>query len=79
MVIICTYVYLKCSECSELLQVLRVVAPRRCLLPINFSAADIADPDVCASDLDLSLHHPLLIAAVPANQRVHLASLPKKR
>ena len=42
---------------------LRVVAPKRCLLPIDFSVADIADPDLCALDLDLFLHHPLLIAA----------------
>ena len=49
--------------------VLRVVAPKRCLLPNDFSVADIADPDlcvcVCALDLDLFLHHPLLIAAAP--------------
>ena len=26
----------------------RVVAPQRCLLPSDFSVADIADPDLCA-------------------------------
>ena len=57
--------------------VLRVVAPKRCLLPIDFSVADIADPALCALDLDLFLHNPLLIAAAPANQRVNWPASPK--
>ena len=36
-----------------------MVAPKRCLLPSDFSVADIADPDLCEC-------HPLLIAAAPA-------------
>ena len=45
-----------------------MVALKRCLLPIKFSVADIADPDLCALDLDIFLLHPLLIAWLSASQ-----------
>ena len=52
------------------------VAPYLDLLSTVYMAvADITNPGL--SDQDLSRHQPLLLGAVPAIQRVHMAGLPK--
>ena len=73
----------KADTCaSQVHPVFNIVAPFRYLLPtVHLFMVDIENFSllcVLLSDLDLSCHHPPLLGAAPAIQRVLMSGLPKK-